>query len=226
LKKGEKIMTKKFTKALLIAVCALTLVAATFAGTLAYLTAETQAVVNTFTVGKVAIKLDEAKVDANGAIITGEGAGRVEGNGNPINTYKLVPAKTYIKDPKVTVLAGSEKCYLFVKVENAISAYEVAADKGDTIAEQMAANDWSQLTVNDAPVANVYYHAAVDASTSADDMEYPVFGSFTLNGEVDAEDLQVIKDMTITITAYAVQAEGFATAADAWKATFGAPAQP
>lgn len=215
-------MTKKFTKALLIAVCALTLVAATFAGTLAYLTAETQAVVNTFTVGRVEIKLDEAKVDANGAIITGEGAGRVEGNGNPINTYKLVPAKTYIKDPTVTVKAGSEKCYLFVKVENAISAYE----GGVTIAEQMAANDWSQLRVNDAPVANVYYHAAVDASTSTTDMEYPVFGSFTLNGGVDADDLEVIKDKTITITAYAVQFEGFATATDAWRATFGASAQP
>jgi hypothetical protein len=205
LKKGEKIMTKKFTKALLIAVCALTLVAATFAGTLAYLTAETAPITNTFTAGNVSITLTETK-----------GA----------DSYKLVPGKTYDKNPTVTVLKGSEKCYLFVKVENVISDIEVAADKGDTIAEQMAANSWSQLTVNDAPVANVYYHAAVDASGSATDMPYPVFSTFTIKGTPTAAELATYT-ANFTITAYAVQYEGFtSSAADAWKATFGAPAQP
>ena len=55
---------KKF-KALLVVACALLLVAASVFGTMAYLTS-TDTVTNTFTVGKVAIKLDEAKVNTDG----------------------------------------------------------------------------------------------------------------------------------------------------------------
>ena len=56
---------KKTSKALLLTICAVLLVAASVMGTMAYLTSADE-VKNTFTVGKVAIKQDEAKVDANG----------------------------------------------------------------------------------------------------------------------------------------------------------------
>ena len=56
---------KTAKKAMLLTVCALVLVAATVMGTLAYLTS-TDEVKNTFTVGKVAITMDEAKVDEKG----------------------------------------------------------------------------------------------------------------------------------------------------------------
>ena len=46
-------------KALLMACCAVLLVFASVIGTLAYLTDTTEKVTNTFTVGNVAIKLDE-----------------------------------------------------------------------------------------------------------------------------------------------------------------------
>ena len=59
---------KKTSKALLLTICAVLLVAASVMGTMAYLTS-TDKVQNTFTVGKVAIKLDEAKVDANGKAV-------------------------------------------------------------------------------------------------------------------------------------------------------------
>ena len=58
-------------------------------GTLAWLTSSTGPVTNTFTVGKLAITLDEAPVDANGKTTTGDrGAG---------NSYKLMPGHTYDK---------------------------------------------------------------------------------------------------------------------------------
>lgn len=99
---------KKTSKALLLTICAVLLVAASVMGTMAYLTS-TDKVQNTFTVGKVAIKLDEAKVDANGKAV--EPAERVKAN-----EYKLLPGHTYTKDPTVTVLKDSVASYVRMKV--------------------------------------------------------------------------------------------------------------
>ena len=99
---------KTKSKALLLTLCAVLLVAASVLGTMAYLTS-TDTVTNTFTVGKVEIKLDEAKVNADGIPV--EGAGRVMEN-----SYKLMPGTTYTKDPTVTVKAGSEDSYVRMKV--------------------------------------------------------------------------------------------------------------
>lgn len=99
---------KTKSKALLLTLCAVLLVAASVLGTMAYLTS-TDTVTNTFTVGKVEIKLDEAKVTADGIPV--EGAARVTAN-----SYKLMPGNTYTKDPTVTVLNGSEASYVRMKV--------------------------------------------------------------------------------------------------------------
>lgn len=99
---------KTKSKALLLTLCAVLLVAASVLGTMAYLTSSAE-VKNTFTVGKVEIKLDEAKVNADG--IPEEGAARVTAN-----SYKLMPGTTYTKDPTVTVKAGSEESYVRMKV--------------------------------------------------------------------------------------------------------------
>ena len=68
---------KTKTKACIAALCAVVLVAASVFATVAYLTS-TAEVTNTFTYGKVAITLDEAKVNEYGATI--ETADRVTGN--------------------------------------------------------------------------------------------------------------------------------------------------
>ena len=94
--------------ALLLTFCAVLLVVASVMGTIAYLTS-TDAVKNTFTVGNVSIKLDEAKVTEDGKPV--EGADRVHEN-----DYKLLPGLTYTKDPTVTVENGSEESYVRMKV--------------------------------------------------------------------------------------------------------------
>ena len=94
--------------ALLLTFCAVLLVVASVMGTIAYLTS-TDAVKNTFTVGNVAIKLDEAKVTEDGKPV--EGTDRVHEN-----DYKLLPGLTYTKDPTVTVENGSEESYVRMKV--------------------------------------------------------------------------------------------------------------
>lgn len=98
----------KMKKIALIAVCAMLLVCVTIGATVAYLTSK-DSVKNTFTVGKVEINLDEAKVTPDGKPVTG--ADRVKEN-----SYKLMPGHTYTKDPTVTVKTPSEESYVRLKV--------------------------------------------------------------------------------------------------------------
>ena len=200
----------KMKKGLLI-LCAVLLVAASVAGTIAYFT-DSESVTNTFSVGKVYITLDEAPVDANGEA--------TDGNRVAANTYKLIPGMEYDKDPTVHVEAGSENAYLFVKVVNGIDALEAAGDKD--IETQIKANGWTPL----AGVENVYYKNHTKAATETD---YPVFDGFKIDGTkvvnapatgetVPADKVSIAAAADVTVTAYAIQAAGFGTAADAWTA--------
>lgn len=189
---------KTARKALMLILCAALLVSATVMGTLAYLTSQTEVVTNTFTVGNVAITLDETDVDLYGV---------KDGNTRVIeNDYKLIPGHTYTKDPIVHVTAGSEKCWLFVKVTDDIAAIQDTT----TVAAQMAANKWTDV----AGAEGVYaYESIVDAGTAAQDVK--VFENFKIKGEAD---VAAYAQKTITIQAYAIQADGFTTAAEAWAA--------
>ena len=191
---------KTARKALLIALCCVLLVTASVLGTMAYLTSKTAVVTNTFSVGKVAITLDETDVDLYGVK---DGETRVTAN-----TYKLLPGHTYTKDPIVHVTKGSEKSWLFVKVDDKIADIQDAT----TVAAQMATNGWN--AVDAAKYPGVYaYKETVDAREAAVDV--PVFGTFKIKGTAD---VSTYADMTITVQAYAVQADGFATAAAAYEA--------
>ena len=81
-------------KTLTVIIALVLVVVMSVAGTVAYLTATTGPVVNTFTVGNINITLTEAADD-----------------------FKMVPGNDITKDPKVTVVGDSEACWLFVKVE-------------------------------------------------------------------------------------------------------------
>jgi len=192
---------KTRTKVLLLTLCAALLVCATVLATMAFLT-DTAKVKNTFTVGNVDITLNEAKVTVYGKA---DGTDRVTEN-----TYKLIPGKTYTKDPTVTVDTDSEDCYLFVKVENDIANALISTSTNDTktIADQMEDNGWTLLSGS----SNIYYQQ--DAK-KADD-KVPVFSTFTVSSNV--ADLSTYDGKTIIVTAYAVQADGFSSAADAWAA--------
>lgn len=198
---------KKAKKVVALALCAVMLVVGSVAGTMAYLTSNTDVVTNTFTVGNVTIDLDEAKVTEYGVK---DGDTRVKAN-----TYKLVPGHTYVKDPTVHVAANSEDCYLFVKVVDGLAAIEDET----TIAKQMEAKGWYPLYVTNADgtsaaVANVYYYKdKVLASTTVQD--FVVFENFKLKGDAAVGNFTAA---SITIDAYAIQADGFAGPGAAWTA--------
>lgn len=141
-------------KALLLALCALLLVGASIMGTLAYLTSQAT-VTNTFTVGNVAITMDEAKVTAYGVQ---DGDARVT-----TNTYKLVPGHTYKKDPTIHVASNSEDCYLFVEIT-----------KGDNFT-LIGLDGWTQITGT-----NVWYY---NSTATAND-NVVVFTDFTYSANV------------------------------------------
>ena len=208
---------------ILVSVAALALVAAiSIGGTLAYLTS-TAKVENTFTVGNVSISLTEAQVDENGDKVkdtNGDDVRRESGN-----AYHLLPGHTYVKDPTVTVKAGSEPSYVKMTVTfskaneldaifapnganltSIFNGYDGAnwIDKGNTkdaTANTRTYEFWYKETVS-APNGDV----ALDA----------LFDSITVPSSITKEQLATIQGMTITVNAYAIQADGFSNADAAW----------
>ena len=155
--------------------------------TFAWLTAKTDPITNTFTVGDINITLTE---------------------GDALD-LKMIPGKTITKDPKVTVKKDSEACWLFVKIEK--------GNNFDTYMTFEVADGWIQLKNGDTPIDGVYYRAvdAVNADTDFNvikNNQVKVLESVT-KAQLEAASSSA---PTLTFPAYAVQQEGVATAADAW----------
>ncbi|MBE6037799.1 MAG: hypothetical protein E7218_01180 [Anaerofustis stercorihominis] len=231
---------KTRNKAILTAVCAVLLVVMSVMGTMAYLT-DKDAVVNTFTVGKVGLSLDEAKVDKLGNLLNKDGDIYVEGDELAErvkeNVYHLLPGHTYVKDPTVTVDAGSEECFvrMFVKVENMEALTGPLAGKdgfwqGDLFLLQALCGGWDQsvwacvgLVDNTNNIYEFRYKEAV--AKSADATTLPaLFTSITLPGEYFGNDDMVsveadeeagteakvgLDAVAIKVYAQAMQADGF-----------------
>lgn len=176
-----------------IALLALVLVIGCVAGgTVAWLVATSDTVTNTFTYGNINIDLTET---------TG-------------TSYKIIPGTNIAKDPKVTVAADSEACWLFVKVE----------ETGTFVADKVTyaiANGWTQGDGTEIP-SNVYYRevSAEDAKTGvnyyvlAGNATYPN-GVITVSADLTKENIPAANP-TLKITAYAVQKENIADAKTAW----------
>ena len=202
----------------LMTVLALVLVIAmSVAGTYAYLTS-TDEVVNTFTVGNVAIKLDEAAANLDGTLVPN--AERVKAN-----SYKLLPGHKYNKDPMVTVLAGSESSYVkmtvtFTKAAELDAIFAPTGADMTSIFNGYDGTTWiykgnTEDTGKNTRTYEFWYKAPVAAPT-ADVALDALFDSITVPGNITNTQLATIKGMTITVNAYAIQADGFNDAADAW----------
>lgn len=152
-------------------------------GTVAWLVAESGPVTNTFTYGDINIALTET---------TGE-------------DYKIIPGVDIAKDPKVTVKANSEACWLFVKVE------ETGTFVGGKVTYSIA-DGWTALTGQ----PGVYYRE-VGAVTADTDFYALKDNVVKVSDTLTKEDIKDIPTgPTLTFTAYAVQKDGIADAATAW----------
>ena len=175
---------KKKTLALLLALVLVLGVAA--GGTLAWLIDKTDPVVNTFTYGNINIALTES---------TG-------------NNYKIIPGKDITKDPKVTVKATSEACWLFVEVK----------EEGTFVADKVTysiADGWTKGDGTKIP-ANVYYRE-VGAVTADTDFSVLKDNKITVKDTLTKEDIKnITTNPTLTFTAYACQKDGINDAPTAW----------
>lgn len=219
---------KTKSKALLLTLCAVLLVAASVMGTMAYLTS-TDKVENTFTVGSVKITLDEAKVTTDGKPV--EGAARVAEN-----SYKLMPGHTYTKDPTIHVDAASEDCFIRAKVTltNAKEWIAIATKYADNKVENIikGTNDdiwWvSQPAVDNEKNTVTYTFVYKNEShtdelgkriwTSTDSKDLVLFNEIAIPGGLTNDELAAVGSSKITVVAEAIQADGFETEAAAWAA--------
>lgn len=198
----------KKSKAILMVVCAMLLVAASIMGTLAYLTSQAS-VTNTFSVGKVAITMDEKDVDDS----------TKDAERDTKNAYKLMPGHEYEKDPVIHVASTSEDCYLFVKVVNEIAAIEEKGTENapatTTVAAQMTAKGWTVIDETN----GIYVYGTNNAPTKvAANENVTVFEKFVIDDDVINTTLDNYNNKTIVVTAYAIQADGFEskTATEIW----------
>lgn len=176
------------------------LVGGVIGGTVAWLIATPDPVVNTFTYGDINIDLDETDT-------------QLDGDNNPnTNEYEMMPGQAITKDPVITVKSGSEEMWLFVKLEN--------SSNFDTFMEYTVADGWTALS----GVDGVYYKHITAEEVATADKEIAVIkdNTVTVRESVTKEMLNALDSgssatyPTLTVTAYAVQEAGSDTAAEAW----------
>lgn len=208
------------TESLVLALSLILVIGSVMGGTLAWLLDSTEKVTNTFSPSDISIELTESK--------------KLD--------LKMIPGWTITKDPVVTVKAGSEDCWVFIKVEK-------SGNLDDYITWDIDPNNWELL----AGTEDVYYCKVTDVTA---DRSIKVLGYYTdpanpVNEEFhpnevlvkdtvtkemmdaidgidsegktdsDAAEAEIAARPTLTFTAYAVQlwknnTEEF-TAAEAWE---------
>lgn len=185
-------------KSLALVLALVLLVGGLVGGTLAWLTATTDTVTNTFTVGDINIELSET---------TGE-------------EYHFVPGDTLAKDPKVTVEADSESCYLFIHVTDANNDI-TDSENSNKIVNWTVADGWTEV-----PGHSGYWYKEVPSAATAQTFTVladsistdTVDGSVTISGRVTKDMVTKLNNSkpTITITAAAVQLDNVTDVNNAW----------
>lgn len=186
------------TKTLVLALAVMLIVGCSIGGTIAWLTAQSETVTNTFTVGDINISLAET---------TG-------------TSYKFVPGDKLAKDPKVTVTGNSEACYLFIRITEQNNTVPNSTT-GEKIVTWAVATGWTAVTGQEG-----YWCREVESNAA--DQTFTVLAdgitTDTYDGSVSISTL-VTKDMVsnlnanppkIIITAAAVQKDNVADVADAF----------
>ncbi len=174
-------------KALAVLVAVVLLIGCVVGGTVAWLVAESDPIENIFTVGNINVSLSETS-----------------------GTYHIVPGVNITKDPKAQVKAGSENCYLFVKVDE--ESWPTFTEKDGTTrkVDYKLAEGWNKL------VDGVYYREVNKNEANQNfqilkDDQVTVSKNLT-KGELD----KVSTQPKLTFTVYAVQKEGVNSAFEAW----------
>ena len=182
---------------------AMVVIGRSVSGTVAWLVSKSESKVSTFTLGDINITLKESDFGSQ-----------------PI---KIIPGIDIKKDPKVTVMANSEACWLFVKVEESNWPDFKEADDTTRKVSYSVNNGWNALQ----NTPGVYYRE-VSAEDAQKGIDYTVLagnescpsGVIKVSQELTKEEINGISSSgnqpSLTFTAYAVQRTGIDTADVAW----------
>lgn len=192
-------------KKIVLMVTSLVLVVAmAVGGTLAYLTAQADEVVNTFTVGNIQMELEEPAW---------------------VDNSLIYPGAEIAKDPTVTILANSEECYvrMFVKVNNSGTFDGILANAN--LGEIFGGYDsavWAYAgnvedTAADTRTYEFRYVGTVAKSASDAELA-PLFEEVLIPTDLSETDLAELEDFQMTIWAHAIQKATFNNADEAWAA--------
>lgn len=187
---------KKNKKLIAIISCMILLIGAVGA-TIAWLTDETDEVVNTFTTSDINITLTEN---------TGE-------------NYKMVPGYDISKDPMTKVVAGSEECFLFVKLEK--------SSNFDNYLTYAIADGWTQLIADKDGnlITDLIYYRTVKTADMGSEYSILNGNKVTVKDTVTKEMMEALNEVgatkpTLSFKAYASQLhknnDSDFTPAEAW----------
>lgn len=213
-------------KALLLTLCALTVVIATVLVTVAYLT-DRETVVNTFTVGNVNITLEETDVDKDGDVQK--------------NSYHILPGKTYEKDPTLTVNAKSEESYvrMILTVHNMRAVQAIVDNDKNGLTDYADLfdgwneNAWLYKGFETDEAENTIsfefrYFKTVDGfddnGNEADEELPELFNALVVPGALDGDELAALYEggFKIVVEGHAIQTATFENDEDGAWATFDA----
>lgn len=193
---NKKFSTK--TKLISSAISLMLIVCFAITGTVAWLIDATEEVTDTFTFGEVEIKL----IDLDSSATDNTWANSVHAGNDGLytaNKFKLIPGATLTFNPAVQVVDGSEDCYIFVKIEP-----QSGLEKYTTI---NLGSGW--VKVDDASNIYAYGTESVMTKTSAGNKTtgFVYNGTLVVNSSVTSADVKDATDLTVKVTAYAIQAD-------------------
>ncbi len=219
---------KKIKSALITVIALILTCAISVAATYAYLYDKSETARNTISAGKVKISLSEARVNEDGQLLDVDGnvwtaeSGKDKAPRVLNNHYKLLPNRTYIKDPTIYVEEGSEPCMLLLLIympkalENVIKYDSSSTDKDD-FGVQFVTNGWAATgineNVNDANgnlIGRYMWFAYAEKGyprTVSGGATVPFIESITIRSNATDEELEKASAADMEITAFAFQVE-------------------
>lgn len=208
---------KKKALALVLAIVLLTV--AIVGGTLAYLT-DTEKAENTFTVGNVDIKLYESTLHRQ---VDNADDDAIKADAEDYADYlaeqgkNMVPGRWVRKAPYVENI-GKNAAYVRIVVTQSDAMWQTTSMMEYTTAQQKGAITASQGVQNDDGTWTVTYTYTEPLEAGAMTYYAPIW-QFQIPAELDNEDLADWNPSeNVTVTAEAIQAEGFTSAEEAFAA--------
>lgn len=170
-------------KSIAMVMATIMLVIGLVSGTLAWLTAKSDAVTNTFTASNINVTLTETTSD-----------------------YKMIPGYDISKNPKAKVETGSEDCFLFVKIEKSSNfdtylKYEIADGWTKLTGEGITDEIYYRITKNNPDTSKGESKIGEAYSVLKGD-------KVTVNDGVTKAQMNAVSETnkpTLTFTAYASQ---------------------